>query len=56
VDAAASVLTMNFAPSVTGTLDIPATLRFHVPAGKFDEILGGFRRVLAGDERSADLP
>jgi hypothetical protein len=44
-DSAASVLTVTFAQSVVEVLEVAANLRFHLPPGKFDEIVGGFRRV-----------
>ncbi|BCJ56346.1 hypothetical protein Asp14428_78210 [Actinoplanes sp. NBRC 14428] len=50
-DPAASVLTITFSQSVVSVLDVEETLRFHLPSDKFDEVVEGFRRVLAGDEQ-----
>jgi Immunity protein 10 len=55
-DATESVLTIEFSPSVADTLDMPMSLRFHVPPKKFREIVSGFRRILAGEKRGIEMP
>ncbi|WP_213009453.1 Imm10 family immunity protein [Paractinoplanes toevensis] len=55
-DPGASVLTMTFSTEATEELDIPATLRFHLANGKFDQVVEGLRRVLAEDGLRGSLP
>lgn len=54
-NATTSVLTVTFAQSVIDDLNVAAALRFHLPLEKFDEIVEGFRRVLAADERGFQI-
>lgn len=55
-DAGTSVLTLHLSEEATNTLHIPGTLRFHLPSLKFNEVVGGFRRVLAADELGRSIP
>jgi hypothetical protein len=55
-DARESVLTIEFSQSVAETLDMPMSLRFHLPPKKFAEVIRGFRRILAGEKRGVELP
>ena len=55
-DGGDSVLTIRFSQSVADTLEIPESLRFHLPLDKFAEVVRGFRCILAGEKRDVDLP
>jgi hypothetical protein len=51
-----SVLTIDFSESLCESLEIPTSLRFHLPPQKFDEIVSGFRRIVAAEQRDIDGP
>ena len=55
-DPGASVLTVTFSTEATEELDIPATLRFHLANGSFDQVVEGLRRVFAEDGLRGSLP
>jgi hypothetical protein len=55
-DSTSSVLTVEFSEEVSGTLEMPTTLAFHLPSDKVQEIVRGFRRILAGEQRGIYPP
>ena len=48
-DPGASVLTMTFSTEVAEEMEMPATMRLHLPPEKFGEVVEGLRRVLGED-------
>lgn len=55
-DAGQSVLAIEFSQALAESLDMPANVRFHLPPDKFDQMIAGFRRIIAGEKRGINLP